>query len=344
LTKSFGAVRVLDDVSLEVAPGELVALLGPSGSGKTTLLRVIAGMEFPDEGSGPILLEGADVSDVDIGRRRVGFVFQHYALFRHMDVFENIAFGLRSRPWRRRPRNVEIRQRVHELLDLIQLRHLAERYPPQLSGGQRQRVALARALAVEPRVLLLDEPFGALDATVRRELRHWLRRLHDELSVTSIFVTHDQEEALEVADRVAVMNAGRIEQCAAPQEIYERPRTDFVYRFLGHYNTLSRSEFSTAGGNPAQLTVGALTPAGPDVFVRPHEIGIAREDGGRNGLAATVARIGFVGPTVKVELRIAEAPRNIDVELPQLEYRQLALEVTQRVILYVRDQSHVTAL
>src|SRR5207249_2351221 len=231
VSKSFGSFRALEHVSLEVAGGSLVALLGPSGSGKTTLLRIIAGLEVPDAGT--VLYQDEDVTEAAVKDRNVGFVFQHYALFRHMSVFENVAFGLRVRPRRVRPPEREVRERVMELLTLVQLDVLADRLPAQLSGGQRQRVALARALAVKPKVLLLDEPFGALDAKVRKELRRWLRRLHDEVHVTSVFVTHDQEEAMEVADRVVVMNEGRIEQEGTPAEVYEAPATPFVYSFLG---------------------------------------------------------------------------------------------------------------
>jgi sulfate transport system ATP-binding protein len=230
IRKQFGAFAALDDVSLDFPSGELVALLGPSGCGKTTLLRIVAGLETAD--GGQVLFHGEDASERHVRERQVGFVFQHYALFRHMSVFENIAFGLRVRPRRTRPTEAEIRRKVHELLDLIQLDWLADHYPAQLSGGQRQRVALARALAVAPKVLLLDEPFGALDAKVRKDLRRWLRRLHDELHITSIFVTHDQEEALEVADRVVLMNRGKVEQVATPQEMVERPGTPFVEEFL----------------------------------------------------------------------------------------------------------------
>jgi len=234
IRKNFGHFTALDGVSLEIPDGQLVALLGPSGSGKTTLLRIIAGLEFPD--CGTVQFDGSDITDRTARERRVGFVFQHYALFRHMTVFENIAFGLRVRPRRFRPSREEIRVKVHELLRLIQLQNQAQRYPSQLSGGQRQRVALARALAVEPSVLLLDEPFGSLDAKVRMELRRWLRQLHDEVHITSVFVTHDQDEALEVSDRVAVMNEGRIEQVGSPDEVYNRPASPFVYNFLGNVN------------------------------------------------------------------------------------------------------------
>ena len=234
VSKTFGSFTSLDDVSFRVPAGELVALLGPSGSGKTTLLRVIAGLERPDTGT--VMLENEDASARTARDRRVGFVFQHYALFRHMTVFENVAFGLRVQPRDRRPSRQTIHDRVRHLLELVQLDYLGDRYPRQLSGGQRQRVALARALAVEPKVLLLDEPFGALDAKVRQELRRWLRRLHEEIHVTSVFVTHDQEEALELADRVVIMNAGRIEQDGSPEELFDHPATPFVMNFLGSVN------------------------------------------------------------------------------------------------------------
>ena len=230
IRKGFGDFVALNDVSLEFPTGELTALLGPSGCGKTTLLRIIAGLEFAD--GGQVLLEGEDASDTHVRERQVGFVFQHYALFRHMTVFDNVAFGLRVKPKKVRLPEAEIRRKVHDLLNLVQLDWLHDRFPPQLSGGQRQRIALARALAVEPRVLLLDEPFGALDAKVRKELRQWLRRLHDEIHVTSIFVTHDQQEAIEVSDRVVLMNHGKVEQIGTPQEVYENPATDFVRDFL----------------------------------------------------------------------------------------------------------------
>lgn len=245
--------------------GELVALLGPSGCGKTTLLRIIAGLETPDAGS--IHFHGNDATDQQVRDRQVGFVFQHYALFRHMTVFENVAFGLRVRPKETRPSDAEIKRRVHELLELVQLNWLADRYPPQLSGGQRQRIALARALAVEPKVLLLDEPFGALDAKVRKELRRWLRRLHDELHITSIFVTHDQEEALEVADRVVVINKGKIEQIGSPQEVYDHPVSPFVYQFLGNVNQFH----SHVHEGEAEIGgVGLKVEAHDDTKIAPH--------------------------------------------------------------------------
>ncbi len=234
ITHRFGAHTALDGVDLTVEPGELVALLGPSGSGKTTLLRIIGGLETPEQGR--VYLDGVDATSQPAQRRRVGFVFQHYALFRHLTIFENVAFGLRVQPRATRPAEAAIRQQVRDLLQLVQLDGLASRYPAQLSGGQRQRVALARALAVRPQVLLLDEPFGALDAKVRKDLRRWLLRLHDELHVTSLFVTHDQEEALELADRVVIMNHGRVEQVGTPDEVYHSPASSFVYHFLGDVN------------------------------------------------------------------------------------------------------------
>ena len=296
--KNFGAFAALDDVSLEIAPGELVALLGPSGSGKTTLLRVIAGLERPDRGR--VLVDGEDTTGKRVQERNVGFVFQHYALFRHMTIFENVAFGLRVRPRATRPAEQAIRAKVHSLLSLVQLDWLADRYPHQLSGGQRQRIALARALAVEPRVLLLDEPFGALDAKVRRELRRWLRRLHDEIRLTSVFVTHDQEEALEVADRVVVVNHGRIEQVGEPGQVYDHPATPFVYEFLGNVNRFD----------------GA--------FVRPHEIDVARSPGDRS-VAATLDHTVAFGALVRLELSRGDSGEAVDVELPRERFDALRL-------------------
>lgn len=292
ISKSFGTFKALDTIDLELPPGELVALLGPSGCGKTTLLRIIAGLEQADQGS--VILGGEDASEKHVRERHVGFVFQHYALFRHMTVFENVAFGLRVKPRSERPSNAEIKARVHRLLDLVQLDWLANRYPAQLSGGQRQRIALARALAVEPQVLLLDEPFGALDAKVRKELRRWLRRLHDELHISSVFVTHDQEEALEVADRVVLMNRGKIEQIGAPREIYSAPASAFAYSFIGNVN-----EFRGRVEN-GYLRVGDdLIPHerrdlhnGTEVvaYTRPHDTEIVKTTEGE-GISAKVNRI-----------------------------------------------------
>ena len=283
IEKRFGTFTALGGVNLTFPSGELVALLGPSGCGKTTLLRVIAGLETPDAGS--VLFHGEDASKQDVRERQVGFVFQHYALFRHMSVFENVAFGLRVKPRTSRPSNEEIRDKVYALLKLVQLDWLADRYPHQLSGGQRQRIALARALAVEPKVLLLDEPFGALDAKVRKELRRWLRRLHDELHITSIFVTHDQEEALEVADRVVLMNKGQVEQVGTPEQVYDHPASPFVYSFLGTVNVFH------GRASDGQVHLGSVAIDAPEHseekdtpaigYARPHEIEIERFLAGR---------------------------------------------------------------
>src|SRR3954465_9419495 len=278
LSKQFGTFAALRDVSLQVQHGELLALLGPSGSGKTTLLRVIAGLEVPD--TGQVLFQGEDSTDRDVRDRRVGFVFQHYALFRHMSIFENVAFGLRVRQKNVRPAEAAIQERVFKLLKLVQLDWLADRYPSQLSGGQRQRIALARALAVEPKVLLLDEPFGALDAKVRKELRRWLRRLHDDLHVTSIFVTHDQEEALEVADRVVLMNAGNIEQVGSPQDVWDHPASPFVYGFLGDVNLfhgrVHEGEMHFHGMQVDSPEFAGAHNARASAYVRPHDLDVQR--------------------------------------------------------------------
>jgi sulfate transport system ATP-binding protein len=338
ITKTFGAFTALRDVSLEVRTGELVALLGPSGSGKTTLLRIIAGLEIPDCGS--ILFHGEDATDRRVQERRVGFVFQHYALFRHMTVFDNVAFGLRVMPRRIRPTRDEIRARVQKLLALVQLDFLANRYPSQLSGGQRQRVALARALAVEPKVLLLDEPFGALDAKVRQELRRWLRRLHEEINVTGVLVTHDQEEALEVADRVVVMNAGRIEQVGTPEEVFHHPATEFVMHFLGHVNVFhGRVEGDKAFFGALELeypngaSTGSLAVRG---FVRPHDLEIELQPGETTLLEGTIAHLNAAGPQVKMEL-LTVMGEIIHVETTQERYRALNLARGQRVFVRPRE-------
>ncbi|MCG3195834.1 MAG: Sulfate/thiosulfate import ATP-binding protein CysA [bacterium] len=332
ITKTFGAFTALRDVTLEVPPGDLLALLGPSGSGKTTLLRIISGLEVPD--SGQVLVHGEDVTDQPLRDRRVGFVFQHYALFRHMTVFENVAFGLRVRPRAERPSKAEIRERVMRLLQLVQLEQLTHRYPSQLSGGQRQRVALARALAVEPKILLLDEPFGALDAKVRKELRTWLRRLHDEIHVTSVFVTHDQEEALEVADRVVIMNEGRIEQVGSPEEVYHHPKTPFVYNFLGNVNLFhSRVENGKAYLGNTLIEVpktGIHDSREAKVFIRPHLLNIERSQNGRTAFGARILHLNPAGPMVKVELE-TEWGDNILVELSQDRYRTLGLRKEEYV-------------
>ena len=308
VSKRFGDFHALRDVSLDIASGELLALLGPSGCGKTTLLRIIAGLETADAGS--ILFSGEDTTDVHVRERQVGFVFQHYALFRHMTVFENVAFGLRVKPRGQRPGEAQIRRKVHDLLKLVQLDWLADRFPSQLSGGQRQRIALARALAVEPKVLLLDEPFGALDAKVRKELRRWLRQLHDELHVTSIFVTHDQEEALEVADRVVLMNAGQVEQVGSPQDVWEHPASPFVYGFLGDVNLFH----GRAHHGQMHLEEGVRI-ASPEhahaenakafAYVRPHDLEVKRPvagTAGEQGILAQLSRAIVVGPIARLEL------------------------------------------
>ena len=321
VSKQFGAFHALNDVSIDIPSGELVALLGPSGCGKTTLLRIIAGLENAD--AGQILLEGDDASARHVRDRNVGFVFQHYALFRHMTVFDNVAFGLRVKPRRHRPSEAEIRKRVSRLLDLVQLGWLADRYPSQLSGGQRQRIALARALAVEPKVLLLDEPFGALDTKVRKELRRWLRRLHDDMHISSVFVTHDQEEALEVADRVVVMNHGKIEQIGSPDEVYSSPASPFVYQFLGNVNVFH----SRVQGGYAEVERHAAAEKAT-AFVRPHDIDITRQaaDG---ALQATVAHVHPIGPVVRVELQ--HGGEIVEVELSRERHESLQLAVGQAV-------------
>ena len=329
LSKQFGTFAALRDVSLEVYSGELLALLGPSGSGKTTLLRVIAGLEAAD--TGQVLFQGEDATGHHVRERQVGFVFQHYALFRNMTIFENVAFGLRVRPKSIRPTDAEIRDRVHSLLKLVQLDWLADRHPHQLSGGQRQRVALARALAVEPKVLLLDEPFGALDAKVRKELRSWLRRLHDEMQITSVFVTHDQEEALEVADRVVVMNEGRIEQIGTPDEVYEQPASPFVYEFLGKVNLFhGRLHQGRAWIDGIEVDAPEHTEAedvGAVAYVRPHDIHIDRVMHSSGALPAHVFHILSVGPVVRLELIRDDSKDKepIQVEISKERFRELRL-------------------
>jgi sulfate transport system ATP-binding protein len=337
IRKVFGSYTALDDVSLHVPSGRLTALLGPSGSGKTTLLRIIAGLETADPGSGRIVFHGEDVTDTTAGERRVGFVFQHYALFRHMPVFDNIAFGLKVRRRRERPSREEIRDRVHRLLKLVQLEEYAGRLPAQLSGGQRQRVALARALAVEPKVLLLDEPFGALDAKVRKELRRWLRRLHEEVHLTTLFVTHDQEEALEIADEVVIMNQARIEQLGTPQEVYDHPASPFVYEFLGHVN---RVTLPSAGFDAAD----SFSDKGARVaYVRPHDVAVNPYAAGADGEAAIVRSIHTAGPVARITCeRTRPAGEFIEAEAPRQRLAELELVVGDIVLLRMRRARRFT--
>jgi len=337
VTKRFGTFTAVNDVSVTVPAGELVALLGPSGSGKTSLLRIIAGLESPDAGS--VFFEGEDQARRDVRVRRVGFVFQHYALFRHMTVFENVAFGLRVRPRGSRPPAAEIRAKVMDLLKLVQLDWLADRRPSELSGGQRQRVALARALAVEPKVLLLDEPFGSLDARIRQELRRWLRRLHDEIRLTSVFVTHDQEEALDVADRVVVMNRGRIAQMGTSQEVFEHPATPFVMTFLGQSAVFS----GRVQGGKAFL--GPLSVDYPDHvhedsrpaagYARPHDLEVTRMENGGGGLWATLRHVSPAGAVVKLELTDPEGG-SLQAEVTREQHD--ALHAREGESLYVKPR------
>ncbi|WP_380874697.1 sulfate/thiosulfate import ATP-binding protein CysA [Sphingomonas sp. DBB INV C78] len=317
ISKNFGGFTALGNINLEVEPGEFLALLGPSGSGKTTLLRIIAGLEFPD--TGRVFYDGDDITDLKVADRGVGFVFQHYALFRHMTVADNVAFGLTVRKRRDRPSKTAIAARVQELLDLVQLGNLGKRYPAQLSGGQRQRVALARALAVDPRLLLLDEPFGALDARVRKDLRRWLRELHDSVGLTSIFVTHDQDEALELADRVVVMDHGVIEQIDTPQMIYDEPASAFVFDFVGESNQIP---VTVSGGTallfdrPLALPAGTVTlPDGPArLFFRPHDAEVVNEEAG--SLAATISLTRPNSGSIRVEGKLAGLDELIEIDVP----------------------------
>jgi sulfate transport system ATP-binding protein len=339
VSKRFATFNALKEINLTVPSGELVALLGPSGSGKTTLLRIIAGLESPDEGS--VLFDGKETTDSHVSERRVGFVFQHYALFRHMTVFDNVAFGLNVKPRKLRFSKGEIREKVHNLLKLVQLESLAGRYPAQLSGGQRQRVALARALAVEPRVLLLDEPFGALDAKVRLELRRWLRRLHDEIHVTSVFVTHDQDEALEVSDRVVVMNEGRIEQMGTPEEVYEHPANPFVYQFLGNVN-LFHGRIDKGEARIGEISIDLPdyqeADAGPAVaYVRPYDIKINRERKNPEEIEAKVRFIQGAGAVARLELERIDNLEMVEAELTRERYRELGLKEGETVYLHPRN-------
>jgi sulfate transport system ATP-binding protein len=332
VSKRFGSFVALDRVSVDIPSGSLLALLGPSGSGKTTLLRIIAGLEVPDSGS--VLYKDEDATRRSARERNVGFVFQHYALFRHMNVYENIAFGLRVRRWP----DSKVRERVHELLELIQLGGLENRYPAQLSGGQRQRVALARALAPQPQMLLLDEPFGALDAKVRQELRQWLRRLHNDLHVTSVFVTHDQEEAFEVADRVVVMRSGRVEQAGSPMEVFEHPANSFVIKFLGDVNVFSgmaRNGLARVGPLEFPCPGQAHADFRPaSVYIRPHELEVRTKPNGTPGLQATVLHMSPAGSIAKVQLRALDSGDLIQVVLSPGQWHDLGLAVGDTAYLF----------
>ncbi|MCU0567951.1 MAG: TOBE-like domain-containing protein [Oculatellaceae cyanobacterium Prado106] len=321
VSKQFGSFKALDQVSVEIKTGGLVALLGPSGSGKSTLLRLIAGLEMPD--TGKIFLTGKDATHKSVQERNIGFVFQHYALFKHMTVRKNIAFGLEIQ---KAPKG-KIKAKVEELLELVQLAGLGDRYPSQLSGGQRQRVALARALAVEPKVLLLDEPFGALDAKVRKDLRAWLRRLHDEVHVTTVFVTHDQEEAMEVSDEIVVMNQGRIEQVGTPAQVYDNPASPFVMSFIGPVNVLPSSSNIFQGN-------GFESPH-PQVFLRPQDVVIEVQPG-EAMVAARVSRLIHLGWEIQAELTLDDG-QVINAHLTRDRFDQLKLEPQQRVFVKPRE-------
>jgi sulfate transport system ATP-binding protein len=338
IEKTFNQFKALRDLSLHIPTGELVALLGPSGCGKTTLLRIIAGLEVADSGS--ILFYGEDTTRRSVRQRRVGFVFQHYALFRHLTVFENVAFGLRVRPRQTRPSDPHIRSRVEELLNLVQMQGLANRYPHQLSGGQRQRIALARALAVEPKVLLLDEPFGALDTKVRAELRRWLRRLHDEMHITSVFVTHDQEEAMEVADKVVVMNNGKVEQVGTPDELYEHAVNPFVYQFLGHANAfegeIRHGQIHVNGWVMPSDEHAAVTQAAALICVRPHDFHLSQHAEPGSSLQATLLSVQMLGAIVRLELQRLPHHEPLQVELIKEFYHTLKLQRGDTVYLKPR--------
>jgi sulfate transport system ATP-binding protein len=337
ISKNFGNFKALQNINLAVEKGELLALLGPSGCGKTTLLRIIAGLEKPD--GGEVLLYTDTGSKDSEKKGNVGFVFQHYALFKHMTVYENIAFGLKIKPAKERLTNYVIDKKVNSLLNLIQMDWASYRYPTQLSGGQRQRVALARALAIEPEVLLLDEPFGALDAKVRKELRKWLRHLHDEIHITSIFVTHDQEEALEVADRIVVMNEGQVIQVGSPLEVYDHPVSPFVYKFLGNVNVLYGNQNGNNSSN--QYFKPIFKPEEKNdtystAYIRPHDIEINRERVNGFETEAFIKYLYIYGPIVKLELRVKDSDLLIDAELHREEFKKLNVQVGDRVYLRMK--------
>jgi sulfate transport system ATP-binding protein len=334
ISKKFGQFAALHNVNLEIPEGELVALLGPSGCGKTTLLRIIAGLETPD--AGRVLLSGEDKTEQHVSRRGIGFVFQHYALFRHMTVFDNVAFGLRVKSRKERPGEADIAKKVHALLELVQLDWLADRFPDQLSGGQRQRIALARALAVEPSVLLLDEPFGALDASVRKDLRQWLRNLHQELHVTSIFVTHDQEEAMEVASQVVVLNQGRIEQQGAPADIYDNPANAFVSKFIGQTNVLHLEHGDSDWLKNSGIVLDQ--PKGIFAHVRPHNIDIEKAPESSNS-PVTLKDWQHLGSTIRIELfnpQFNHSGTSLFAEMPNERFKQLKLSKGDRVAVHIK--------
>ncbi len=334
ISKNFGQFAALHNINLEIPEGELVALLGPSGCGKTTLLRIIAGLEAQDEGR--IMLNGQDITNQHVSRRGIGFVFQHYALFRHMTVLDNVAFGLRVKSGKERPSQAEIIKKVHNLLELVQLDWLADRFPDQLSGGQRQRIALARALAVEPKVLLLDEPFGALDASVRKDLRQWLRNLHSELHVTSIFVTHDQEEAMEVASQVVVLNQGHIEQQGAPAEIYENPANAFVSKFIGQTNELHLEKNDAAWLKSVGIVLD--DPNGIVAHIRPHNIGIEKAAETFES-PITLKDWQHLGATIRIELfnqQYNGVGNVLYAEMPNEQFKQLNLNKGDKVALHIK--------
>jgi len=344
ISKTFGSFKALDNIDLKIETGELVALLGPSGSGKTTLLRIIAGLETCDQGQ--IYFDGQDNTNKNTKDREIGFVFQHYALFSHMTVFENIAFGLRIISKKDRPSKKELAQKVNELLSLVKMEGMSHRYPSQLSGGQRQRIALARALAVKPKVLLLDEPFGALDAKVRKDLRRWLRRLHDDFHITGVFVTHDQEEALDVADRIVVLNKGKIEQIGTPEEVYDKPANPFVYDFLGNVNLFHGRV------NEGNVQIGDLHLPAPEysnsknekviIFARPHNIEISTDSEAVGFIKASVLFIRAIGHIVNVELKRADNGEYLEAEISKDLFKTLGINVGDDVFIRPKDLSIFT--
>ncbi|MEP9407285.1 sulfate/molybdate ABC transporter ATP-binding protein [Peribacillus frigoritolerans] len=336
VSKYYGSFKALRNIDLEIKSGELVALLGPSGSGKTSLLRIIAGLEQAENGK--ILFNEENYTHKHVKDRNVGFVFQHYALFRNMTIFDNIAYGLKVRPRKTRPSKEVIEQKVTELLQLVKLEGYKDRYPSQLSGGQRQRVALARALAVEPNILLLDEPFGALDAKVRKELRRWLRRLHDEFNVTSVFVTHDQEEAMDVADRVVIMNEGKIEQIGTPEEVYDHPENPFVYDFLGSVNLFKGNvhKGKLVTGNVEMNAPGSEDGAGTG-YVRAHNFIIEREPAEKDSIASIIDHIHTIGPIVRIEVIRQDTNEPLEIELTKEQYLNLEISKGERVFVRPKE-------